>query len=193
MTRYTDQILRHHAELRRKLRGYLRKARRGLAREDAKALVSFLRNELLPHAGGEERAFYPVLDEVIRSHGQPTRIMARDHERILEYVSRLSRAAGRGPRAPGAASGSPRPEFDRLALELGAILELHFDKENQEFLPLFDRYVDPMTQGEVLARMHEEPAPKPRARPALPGRGQVGSGNPRGPRRYPGYSGRGSP
>ncbi len=154
-----DTILRHHRELRRVLRSHLGKARRGTSSEDAKAFVEFLTHELLPHARGEERAFYPVMDDVLREHGQPTRTMSLDHERIVSYITHLSRITERRARARGTERTQRDAEFDQLASELGALLELHFDKENRAYLPLFARYVPLADQRQVLARMHERSTP----------------------------------
>lgn len=122
---------------------------------DREALVEFLVKELIPHAQGEELAFYPVMDELLRKHGTPTRTMSLDHERILSYIARLSRAARHRIRGKKVRSRARDATFDRLALELGAFLELHFDKENHAYLPLFARLVSPEKQKDVLARMHE--------------------------------------
>lgn len=162
MTEYSDAIRHHHAELRRALRAHLRRARNGSSSGEARAFVAFLSEELIPHAVGEERALYPVMDEVVRGQGRATRTMSLDHERIRAYVRRLSRLVAEGPRARRSARPGPGRTFDRLALELGAILELHFDKENRAYLPLFDRFVSRPDQAATLARMHDSRAPRSR-------------------------------
>jgi hemerythrin-like domain-containing protein len=155
MTQVSETIRRHHSALRRTLRAHLKTVRSGSDPGEREALVEFLVEELIPHAQGEELAFYPVMDELLRDHGTPTRTMSLDHERILSYVARLSRATRHRIRGKEVRSGARDATFDRLALELGALLELHFDKENRAYLPLFARLVSPEKQTGVLARMHE--------------------------------------
>ncbi len=165
-----EVIRHHHAELRLKLRAHLRAASRGASQEEARAFVAFLQEELLPHAAGEERAFYPALDGLLRAHGRPTRTMRLDHRRIATYVAQLSRISRRTSASPDVedADRTYDARFRDLSRELGALLDLHFEKEEAVYLPLFERYLPARGQREVLSRMHEAPGPLVRSRRRLP-------------------------
>src|SRR4051794_18892549 len=49
-------------------------------------IVSFLKTQMLPHAIGEERHFYPALETLVKEHGQATATMRIDHEYIEGYI-----------------------------------------------------------------------------------------------------------
>src|SRR3954465_5626947 len=49
-------------------------------------LVNFLKTQMLPHAAGEERYFYPALENLVKEHGQATATMRIDHEYIEGYI-----------------------------------------------------------------------------------------------------------
>ncbi len=93
------------------------------------ASVRFLEGELLPHAGAEERLIYPAVDELVRAHGGASRTMALDHRRIERLTRDLERIGS-----------SPPLELDRAAAEralvaLAAVVSLHFEKEEEDYLP----------------------------------------------------------
>ena len=161
MSETSSTIRRHHAALRRMLRAHLRAVAQRPSRSREMAFVDFLQNELLPHAQGEERAFYPAMDVVLRQHGRPTGTMILDHERIVQYIRRLDREAHRGARSRPSSRKRFPADFGRLSLELGALLELHFDKEERDYLPLFEEHLDETEQTKVLGRMHEGPGSAP--------------------------------
>ncbi len=163
MNEVSRTIRRHHALLRRTLRAHLKAVAERPSPRRERAFVDFLHDELLPHAEAEERGFYPAMDTVLRQHGRPTGSMILDHERILRYVRRLDRAAPKTTRTRGPPRRGSRADFGRLSLELGALLELHFDKEEQGYLPLFDAHLSEREQEEVLHRMHENPGEEPSA------------------------------
>src|SRR5262245_60730980 len=56
------------------------------------ALVDFLKNELLPHAIGEEKYLYPAVDPLIKAHSSATATMSIDHEYIENYVREIEAA-----------------------------------------------------------------------------------------------------
>ena len=161
MSETSRTIRRHHAALRRTMRAHLRAVAERPSRSRERAFVDFLQNELLPHAQGEERAFYPAMDAVLRQHGRPTGTMILDHERIVQYIRRLDRAAQREARSRPSSRKSSAAAFGRLSLELGALLDLHFEKEERDYLPLFEKHLDESEQMQVLGRMHEGPESAP--------------------------------
>lgn len=47
---------------------------------------AFLKHNLLPRAIGEEQHLYPVVDGLVKAHGQATATMRVDHECIAAYI-----------------------------------------------------------------------------------------------------------
>jgi hemerythrin-like domain-containing protein len=124
--------------------------------------VAFLKKEIIPHAASEEKYLYKEVDYLTCRHEVKTSAtMEIDHEYIGAYIERL---------ADLAAKINPKtvPEFQRVTWELGAILKLHFDKEERVYLPLLDsnyteeevnqRIVEKMEQleEEMNAKVHSE-------------------------------------
>ncbi len=93
------------------------------------ATVAFLRTELLPHARGEELLVYPAVERLLRAGGGATSSMALDHRRIQEMTEELARTAG----VPAAALD--REAAQRQLQALSAVVTLHFDKEEEDYLP----------------------------------------------------------
>lgn len=180
MSEFGDMIRHHHGELSETLRAHLRIADRGASPAEAHAFLAFLKQELLPHAAGEERAFYPALDEILRSHGGPTRTMRLDHRRIVRYVGRLDRVARRMLRRGNRQAGGAT--FRDLSRELGVLLALHFEKEESVYLPLFERSLSEGAQRGVLERMHGTPVPVTRPRTRTRGRVRRAPGTRASPR-----------
>lgn len=115
----------------------------GASDEDQKRtmsfVVQFLREHILTHAAWEEANLYPLVDERAGRAGEPfTASMRYEHGIIgrgIEELSALSTAATPDPRA-----------FARSADRLLGIIDAHFEKEEEVFLPLIDRS---MTREEV--------------------------------------------
>jgi quercetin dioxygenase-like cupin family protein/hemerythrin-like domain-containing protein len=96
-------------------------------------VLGFLRGVLLPHAGVEESALYPVVDAVLRAVGGGTRTMSVDHRAIGTLIDDLAAAADRTPNA------ATRREIQRLLDAIVALVRVHFEKEEVVYLPLLDR------------------------------------------------------
>ena len=102
-------------------------------RERLAGILEFLRDGLLPHAAEEERSVYPAVERVLRATGGATRTMSIDHRFIGAMVEALQ-AAGEGP-----LSGADRERVRRLLYGLQVLLEVHFTKENEAYVPLLNR------------------------------------------------------
>jgi quercetin dioxygenase-like cupin family protein/hemerythrin-like domain-containing protein len=113
------------------------------------ATVGFLRTELLPHADGEERLVYPAVERVLRARGGATSSMALDHRRIAELTADLERTAG----VPVAALD--RAAAQRLLQALSAVVSLHFDKEEEDYLPRL-RQLGSRERGALVAALRGE-------------------------------------
>jgi iron-sulfur cluster repair protein YtfE (RIC family) len=120
-----------------------------LARVD-KAL-SFLHDELLPHARAEEDGLYPAVEKALGSP-RVTETMRRDHVEI----GRMSDAL-RYLRAHLA--DAPRSEtveaLRRLLYGLHAVVMLHFAKEEEIYLPVLDQNLTRDDLEHVVGAMRE--------------------------------------
>jgi uncharacterized protein (DUF2249 family) len=155
MSQVTDAMRQHHQELLDHLSAQVEILADRAYDADPNALATFLKNELLPHAAGEERALYPVVDRLIKAHGTATATMSVDHQFLGDYVRLIDELA----RAIGTADPAARPallgRLARYALQVEAIFRLHLQKEEDVYLPLFEQYVTPDVQQQVLDAMHE--------------------------------------
>jgi uncharacterized protein (DUF2249 family)/hemerythrin-like domain-containing protein len=129
-----------------------------LPQADPDALVGFLQGDLLPHAIGEEQHFYPAMDPVLRAHGRPTSTMTVDHEFIEEYIRRIKETTAALRTADPADRPVVATRLRRLCLQLEALLQLHLEKEERIYMPLFERHVPEEEQQRVLAAMDEATA-----------------------------------
>src|SRR4030067_262793 len=108
MPRKTERIRNHHKGIVKNLKAIVPRAapppsRPGAAVRNAlKGDIEFLRNDLTPHAEGEEKGLYPAADELIRKYGRPTATMSREHVHLKKEIATYCRfarwiAASKGP------------------------------------------------------------------------------------------------
>ena len=94
--------------------------------------LAFLRDHLVPHAAAEDEALYPVVERVMGASGA-TATMRRDHDEVVRLVGDLGAVRDRF------AYGDPTPtdlrDLQRLLYGLFAVVELHFAKEEEIYLP----------------------------------------------------------
>jgi len=96
-------------------------------------VLGFLRDGLLPHAAEEERSVYPAAEKLVRAVGGATRTMSIDHRFVGRMVEDLE-TLEKGP-----LSDTDRQLVRRLLYGLEALLEVHFTKENEVYVPLLNR------------------------------------------------------
>ena len=125
------------------------------------AAVRFLEHDLLPHARAEERLIYPQVERVLRAEGSATVTMEYDHRRIERLTVDLARA--------GAEEHSA--EARTLLQQLATTVQLHFDKEEELYLPLLSR-LGP-EEREALVRSLKGGHPE---EPSAPHREETGGG-----------------
>jgi len=123
-------------------------------------VLGFLRDSLLPHAAEEEFSVYPAAEKVLRATGGATRTMSIDHRFIAGMVEELE-GVSRSHLAD-----AERERARRLLYGLQALLEVHFTKENEAYVPLLNR-LSSSERRELHARLsggehghhhqHEEP------------------------------------
>lgn len=154
MSQYSDAIRHHHRELLSTLTEQVTAIVEGRPEADPQALAAFLKGDLLPHAVGEERHLYPTIEPLIKAHGKATVTMSVDHEFIEGYIRQI----GEATQALQTASNDERPSLERrlqrLALQLQAVLQVHLEKEERIYLPLFEQYMSEEEQRSVLEGMH---------------------------------------
>jgi iron-sulfur cluster repair protein YtfE (RIC family) len=128
----TEPIRRHHGELRRSIAALAVAAERMPSMSDddrATAVVEaleFLRGPLQLHAEAEELWLYP---EVARQLGHPETAapMAADHRLLREYVDALADA-----------DSADVPALQAALYSIHALLDAHFRKEEDVYLPLLE-------------------------------------------------------
>jgi hemerythrin-like domain-containing protein len=157
MSQVSSAIHNHHQAILNTLTDHVAAITVGLGEADPAGLVAFLEGELLPHAAGEERFLYPALDPLLRVHGRPTATMRVDHEFIEAYILRIKQTVEELEDAPLAARADQQRELQRLCYQLEALVQLHLEKEERIFMPLFERALPESQQQRILEAMHETP------------------------------------
>lgn len=154
MAQVVEAIRKHHRQLAESLDALAA----AVAKDELPAgrkLVEFLTGELLPHAHGEERYLYALIDSLIKAHGaSSTATMCVDHKFLEEQVDRIGSVVGRLEGSSGSERISAATELERLLIELGAVFRLHMRKEEEVYLALMERYASEAEQSDALGRMH---------------------------------------
>jgi uncharacterized protein (DUF2249 family)/hemerythrin-like domain-containing protein len=160
MSKVSEAIHNHHEEILATLGRHVAAITEGTDQADPHGLVEFLKNDLMPHAEGEEIAMYPAIDPLVKQYGKPTATMSIDHEYIVGYIDQIAATVAK-IEAQGA---TPALEADlkKYAYKIEALLEAHLDKEERVYVPLFERYLPEVEQQSILDAMHEayEEAPE---------------------------------
>lgn len=145
--RPTEPFRREHAELLEHIEHLAAAARElpSLSEEEREAvrdrILSFLEGTLLPHARAEEEVLYPEWAALV-GFADAAVPMIHDHEAIVARVDRLSIV--------------PLSDVDmlqQLLYGLHALISVHFRKEEDLQLPVFD--ANPEAAARVLERMGE--------------------------------------
>ncbi len=111
--------------------------------------VEYLVDQVAPHARAEEIFLYPIVEQLMGSGTTAT--MRIDHEAIVGRIHRIRDAAQRGLLIEG--GWHAHEELRRLCIELGALLDVHFDKEERVYLPLLERKLDAPEQERLVEAM----------------------------------------
>ncbi len=115
------------------------------------AVLAFLHDELMPHAGAEEAVLYPVADRVA---GTPaplryTDVLRYEHTVVHDAVATLDAWERAGDRSPEAIAS-----FQRRVVELVGLVRGHFGGEENVVLALLDeRMSADELRAEVLVPM----------------------------------------
>jgi hypothetical protein len=109
-------------------------------------VLTFLRDGLLPHAREEEVSVYPAAEKLLRAVGGATRTMSIDHRFVGEMVEEL------GGLGEGLLSRANIESIRRLLYGLQALLQVHFTKENEVYVPLLNR-LSPSERHQLYDRL----------------------------------------
>lgn len=92
MAKPIARIRAHHAEILKKLKRIpqivagIKADSVDASREALDELVSFLEDDLRPHAEGEEQFLYPAVDDLVKRYERATATMSLDHVTITEEI-----------------------------------------------------------------------------------------------------------
>jgi uncharacterized protein (DUF2249 family)/hemerythrin-like domain-containing protein len=165
MSQISEAIHNHHQEMLNTLTNHVTALVEGLPEADPRGLVTFLTGDLLPHAVGEEQHMYPAVDPLVRTYGRPTATMTIDHEFIQEYIRHIKETVHELESASADNRPAVQARLNRLILKIEAIFQLHLEKEERVYIPLFEQYLPVAEQQRILDGMHEtyDSAPAPEA------------------------------
>ena len=160
MPRKTERIRNHHRGIVRNLKAIVRRAealpnRPGAAvRQALHGDIEFLKNDLTPHAEGEEKGLYPVADKLIRKYGRPTATMSREHVHLKREIATYCRLAKKIASAKRSVPATTRTAFWKSAIRLEFLLSVHLEEEEEDLLPYFDKYLSQKEVNAVIEKMH---------------------------------------
>ena len=139
-----EKVEQHHAEMAGRLAlltaDVMRAARTDRAETARQALLSWLRDELVPHAAAEERTLYPAAAQIAEAR-LLVEAMLEEHTLIHQLVADLERAED-----PVEAAG--------LARALETLFGSHLAKENDQLIPTLVGSPS-YSVAEMLTGMHE--------------------------------------
>jgi iron-sulfur cluster repair protein YtfE (RIC family) len=136
----TEPIRAEHRELRPAIEalghtaGWMRDAPTPVVREKVAHAVEFLQHRLLPHAMAEEETLYEAVEGALGAPGA-SRTMQRDHREIERLTDELAELRDVLEDPP---TEQQRDRLTQMLYALHAIVELHFAKEEEIYLPILD-------------------------------------------------------
>ncbi len=122
--------------------------------QDIHQAYEFLAYHLIPHAYAEDKALYPAVQKVMGS-SQATATMSRDHVEVGRLTEELKT---RLLLRPGRLSDSQVFGLRRVLYGLYALVQVHFAKEEEIYLPLLDARVTPIEASRMFEAMEEAAA-----------------------------------
>ncbi|HEY7833616.1 MAG TPA: DUF2249 domain-containing protein [Ktedonobacterales bacterium] len=156
MSNVGNAIRNHHQALAERLAAEASAVSEHRSEADLTAFITFLKRDLLPHAHGEERHLYPVLNPVIREYGTPTATMSVDHEFIAAYAREIEETANSLRDAGTTEREVLERRLHTLVIQLDGLFQVHQAKEERIYLPLFEEHISAYAQQRLLDEMHEE-------------------------------------
>ena len=153
MSEITELIRAHHREIASRLSSAADGVQEG-GGAGVEPLLAFLRDDLLPHARGEERHLYAAIDAHANGALQVTATMRIDHEHIGRYAAAIAATGARTPKDPADAAALSAA-LRVLVTRLQALVEVHLEKEERVYLPFLERTMPLEDQRALLAEIHE--------------------------------------
>lgn len=116
--------------------------------------LEFLTRHLVPHARAEDRVLYPAVGRAMGAP-QATATMQRDHIAVVNLIAELSslRHASNGQITDGS-----KNDLRRILYGLYTLLETHFAKEEEIYLPLLDARLTSVEAAAMIAEMERAAA-----------------------------------
>ena len=113
---------------------------------------AFLAHHLIPHAQAEDQALYPVVARVMGAP-EATATMRRDHVAVGALTDELAALRSRvtGPTL----RENEANDLRRVLYGLYTLVQVHFAKEEEIYLPLLDARLTPDEADEMFAAMHK--------------------------------------
>ncbi len=108
----------------------------------------FLAGHLAPHARAEEAVLYPAVEAAMGAPGA-TDTMRRDHVDVVARIERLDRELAK--RSPIDAEAAVRLRAELYGLH--AVVELHFEKEEEIYLPILDASLNAEEAADLFRRL----------------------------------------
>ncbi len=121
-----------------------------VVRDSIEEAYQFLEHQLIPHAKAEDIALYPVVGRALGSP-EATATMSREHAAIAALTEELGRF--RLALFDAALTDAQVREARRILYGLYAIIELHFAKEEEIYLPILESRISPEEAVQVFAAM----------------------------------------
>jgi hemerythrin-like domain-containing protein len=145
MPRVTEPLREEHAELRPHIEA-LKTAADALSGNWSQEVgakideaIEFLSGHLIPHAVAEEKALYPVVCQVMGADSA-TKTMSRDHVEVAALTEQLQELRTQLTEANPAEATTN--DLRRLLYGLYTLVQVHFAKEEEVYLPLLDEKLD---------------------------------------------------
>ncbi len=110
----------------------------------------FLTGHLRPHAEAEEAVLYPLVEKLMGAP-EATTTMRRDHVEIIRLTGELGSLLQ--ALRSGSAGGSQAKALRSALYGLHTLVKVHFDKEEEVYLPLLDTRMSAEEVGTMYAAM----------------------------------------
>ncbi len=151
--REDHQLLARHLEDLDRLAERLKDAPGSDAVAQVVEVSHWLVTEVVPHSQMEEMALYPLVDYMVARHGRATDTMRREHVHIRRLIYQFQQVAQALKGDPqGKEYQSLADQARVLAHQLRALLTLHWEKEEEDYLELLDRSTTPVEVQNLLSR-----------------------------------------
>lgn len=119
--------------------------------DETDAAYRFLTRQLIPHAAAEDEVLYPVVGEAMGSE-LATATMRRDHIEVQRLTDELGALRWRLHRTDSLTS-EMAADLRRVLFGLYSVISLHFQKEEEVYLPLLDQQLTERAAEELFSRL----------------------------------------